>query len=337
MQTITINSPLDMHLHLRDGDMLSLVAPYSARQFAGALVMPNLAPPVTTIEALKAYRQRIEAATDGLGFEPFMTVFMQKQPFSFWEEARPFIKAAKMYPAGVTTNSEGGVSGIDELDEQLKALESLGIPLSIHAETHGAVLEREREFLPVLTKLCRQYPRLKVIFEHISSAEGAKLLDEHLHLFGTISLHHLTTTLDDLLGERLNVHLFCKPVVKTAADRDALLNLALNAHPKVMFGSDSAPHPKSAKESGAGAAGVFTAPVILPALAQLFDSHGKLENLQPFVSDNARMIYNIEPNKKSVTLSKEPFTMPQTVESGETVVVPFWAGKTLSWSVKGVE
>jgi dihydroorotase len=332
--TLTLNSPLDMHLHLRDGEMLQTVAPLSAEPFAGAIIMPNLLPPVTTKEALLAYRERIQHANHSAStpFAPYMTLFF-KPDYSraFLEEIRETLTAIKLYPAGITTNSEGGLSGFDveELRPVLTAMSELHIPLCIHGETNGFVMDREAEFVPIYEKLASNFPDLTIIMEHITTAASVKALDRFDNLYATITLHHLLITLDDVAGGMLQPHLFCKPIAKRYEDRDALLEVALNAHPKVMFGSDSAPHPQDAKECPGCAAGVFTAPIALQALAELFDKHDKLDNLQPFVNTNACRIYGITPPEKTITLEKKPFTVP--VRYGE--VVPMFAGQELAWRI----
>jgi dihydroorotase len=335
MQTLTLQMPLDMHLHLRDGDMLNIVAPLTSYSFSGAIVMPNLVPPVTTLEAVKAYRHRIKIAMEADDFEPYMTLFYQNYSREFLETARDHITAIKIYPSGATTNSEGGVVNFDiePMRETLQAMSDLGIVLCVHGETMGFVMDREAEFVSVYEKLALAFPDLKIIMEHITTAAAAGILDKYPNLYATITVHHLMITLDDVAGGMLRPHLFCKPIAKRPEDRDALLALALNAHPKVMFGSDSAPHPKHAKESCGCGAGVFTAPIALQLLCEIFDSHNKLDNLQAFVSDNAQRIYGICPDFKEVTLSKEKFVVPDMY--GE--VVPMRAGETLAWSISNVE
>jgi len=333
---LTLNAPLDMHLHLRDGDMLKTVAPLSAHTFAAAIIMPNLVPPVTTLEEVQAYKTRILEAIGNETFEPLMTLFFKDSyDYAFLEKAKPFISAIKLYPAGITTNSEGGVSTIDSdaLSMTLTAMSDLKIPLLIHGESNGFVMDREKEFIPVYEELATKFPELTIIMEHITTKESVAALERHENLYATITLHHLLITLDEVAGGMLQPHLFCKPIAKRPEDREALLSVALSAHPKVMFGSDSAPHPQHAKEACGCAAGVFTAPIALPALAQLFESHGKLDNLQAFVSDNAQRIYGYTPPQKSVTLEKKPFTVPDKYGN----VVPMYAGETLSWSIASVD
>lgn len=335
MQTLSLMMPLDMHLHLRDEDMLKIVAPLTSYSFSGAIVMPNLVPPVTTVEAVKAYRHRIKEAMDGDDFEPFMTLFYQHYSREFLESARDHITAVKIYPSGATTNSEGGVVNFDiePMRETLEAMSDLGIVLCVHGETMGFVMDREAEFMSVYEMLAVNFPKLKIIMEHITTREAVETLDKYENLYATITVHHLMITLDDVAGGMLRPHLFCKPIAKRPHDRDALLKIALAAHPKVMFGSDSAPHPKHKKESCGCGAGVFTAPIALQLLCEIFEEHNALENLQAFVSDNAQRIYGVCPEYKEVVLVKRDFTVPQMY--GE--VVPMRAGEILKWSIERVD
>jgi len=335
-QTLTLQSPLDMHLHLRDEEMLKLVAPLTAETFAGALIMPNLVPPVTTKEDALAYKQRINDAKQYTDFEPYVTLFFKEYDYDFLKEVKDDIIGIKLYPAGITTNSEGGVAAIDAeaLRPTLEAMAELEIPLCIHGETNGFVMDREKEFVPVYEALAQEFPKLKIIMEHITTKDSVDLLDKYENLHATITLHHLLITLDDVAGGMLQPHLFCKPIAKRYEDRDALLKVALEAHPKVMFGSDSAPHPKHKKECCGCAAGVFTAPIALQVLAQLFEEHGKLDNLEKFVSLNAQKVYEFTPVEKTITLVKEPTKVPAIYEGFGENVVPMYAGETLEWSIK---
>lgn len=333
---LTLNDPLDMHLHLRDHEMLKITAPLSAHSFSGALIMPNIIPPVDTKQALLDYKHRIIEAIDNENFTPLMTLFFRDTyNYKFLSDMHDELTAIKLYPAGITTNSEGGVSGFDleKLKTPLTAMSELGIPLCIHGETNGFVMDREAEFVPIYEKLATAFPQLKIIMEHITTKESVQALDRHANLYATITVHHLLITLDDVAGGMLKPHLFCKPIAKRSEDRDALIQVAVNAHPKVMFGSDSAPHPKSAKECCGCAAGIFTAPIALPLLAELFEAHDKLDNLQSFISDHAKNIYNITPPKKSVTLKKEPFDVPQSYGD----IIPMRAGETLKWKIASVQ
>ncbi|MBC8160337.1 MAG: dihydroorotase [Roseiflexaceae bacterium] len=331
--SLTLDTPLDMHLHLREGAMLDAVAPFSAAAFAGAVIMPNLVPPVDSLERLRWYRREIARASQGQQFTPLMTLFFRNYSAAELAEAKPQIIGIKLYPAGVTTNSAGGVANLAEADETLAVMERLGIPLLVHGESHGFVLDREQEFLPIYARIARQFPQLTIVMEHITTRRATELLDQHTNLFATVTLHHLQITLNDLAGGLLDPHLFCKPIAKRPEDRDALLQLALTAHPKLMFGSDSAPHPRSSKEGAGCAAGVFSAPVALPALAELFAQHGALGKLQAFVSDNARRIYNIAPPPKQVTLERRRWVVP--ARYGD--VVPYLACSELAWRIADVQ
>ena len=331
-----LTAPLDMHLHLRDGEMLENIAKASAQTFSGAIIMPNLVPPVSTKEEVIAYKERIIKAIENEKFTPYMTLFFKPSyDKDFLESIRDEITAIKLYPAGITTNSEGGVSGFDieELRPALEAMSELDIPLCVHGETNGFVMDREAEFVSIYERLATAFPKLKIIMEHITTKESVAALDKYENLYATITLHHLLITLDDVAGGMLKPHLFCKPIAKRPEDKVALLKVALEAHPKVMFGSDSAPHPREAKEACGCAAGVFTAPIALQVLAELFENeNAPLENLQAFVSGNAQRIYGIKPLQKTVVLEKKPFTVPSSYND----VVPMYADEEIAYLVTEV-
>jgi len=335
MKTHTILMPMDMHLHLRDGVMLENVAPLSAYSFSGAVIMPNLVPPVDTQEAVAQYKQRVLAAVPNDYFEPYMTLFYKNYDKAFLQSIADEIIAIKLYPAGITTNSDGGVSSFDieDMRETLEAMSELEIPLCVHGESDGFVMDREAEFMEVYELLAKNFPNLKIIMEHITTKKAVEMLDKYDNLYATITVHHLLLTLDDVIGGMMMPHHFCKPIAKRPEDLDALLDVALNAHPKVMFGSDSAPHPQDKKECSGCAAGVFSAPIALQLLCEIFEQYGKLENLQTFVSDNAQSIYKICPEFKEVTLVKRDFVVPQKYGS----VVPIYAGQVISWAIESVD
>lgn len=262
-----------------------------------------------------------------------MTVFFKQYSRQELEQLKPHILGVKLYPAGVTTNSAGGVETLSNVENTIAYLEELEIPLLIHGETHGFVLDREQLFLPIFEHLAQKFPLLKIIMEHITTAGAVALLDRYENLYATVTLHHLIITLDDVAGGLLRPHLFCKPIAKRPEDREALLDAAIAAHPKLMFGSDSAPHPLDKKEACGCAAGIFTAPIALQALVELFDKHQAIANLQAFVSDNARRIYNIRPPHKLVTLEAKPFQVPARYGS----VTPMFAESEISWSIVRVD
>ncbi|MDQ8207050.1 dihydroorotase [Coraliomargarita sp. SDUM461003] len=331
----TIQSPIDMHLHLREGAMLERVTPLTAEHFSAAIIMPNLVPPVDNLERLLQYRKEIEAARGdhaGEVFDPLMMLFFRQYSEAELIAAREHIFGIKLYPAGATTNSEAGVKALDEVEETFALMEKMGIPLMIHGETHGFVMDREKEFLPVYENLAEKFPKLKITMEHITTRDAVGLLDRYENLYATVTLHHLVITLNDVAGGLLNPHLFCKPIAKRPEDREALLQAALAAHPKLMFGSDSAPHPISKKECCGCAAGLFTAPVCLPILVELFEKHNALDNLQAFVSGNAQRIHGFTAASKTVKLEKLGMQVPERYGD----VVPYRAGETLPWAVTDI-
>lgn len=334
---ISLNSPLDMHLHLRDGEMLQLVAPLSS-DFAGGVIMPNLLPPVRDELAMRAYAQRISAAMPKAVFEPMMTLFFtpMEEEALIAAQRNPNFFGLKLYPAGITTNSEGGISHFSQAERTLKIMEELGIPLLVHGESHGFVMDREVEFLDTYREIATKYPKLRISMEHITTAAALRLLGEFENLCATVTLQHLLVTLDDLAGGMLQPHLFCKPILKRPEDRDLLLETALSGHPRLMFGSDSAPHPRSKKEACGCAAGVFTAPVALPKLAEVFAKHGAADKLQGFVSDNACKLYGLTPPVTRVLLTDSPKEIPASYRSFGQQVVPMFAAEMLPWSVKSI-
>ena len=319
-----IYNPIDMHLHIRQGDMLKKVLPETTRQFSGAVIMPNTIPPITSLEGVLKYKKEILECDNN--FTPLMDIFLQ----NFTEEEiialKPHIFGMKFYPDGITTNSDSGINSIEEIYPTLELLAKHNIPLSIHGETNGSMLQREREFAPTYEKLARDFPNLTIIMEHISTKELAELALKYDNLLATVTLHHLLLTIDDLCGGALNVHLFCKPTIKLASDRDALQELVKSGHKNVMFGSDSAPHPLKNKYKGA--AGIFSAPIILPALAEFFE--GDRDKLQKFISDNAINNFNLKVIDKKIEIVEDEWVAPRMV--GE--VVPMWAGKKFSFRVK---
>jgi dihydroorotase len=322
---MTINKPIDMHLHVRQGDMLKKVLPETTRQFAGAVIMPNTIPPVTTLDGVLKYKEEIQKIS-GEKFTPLMDVFLQNFTEEEIQRLKNNIFAMKFYPDGITTNSESGINSIEDIYPTLELLAKYNIPLSIHGETNGSMLNREREFAPIYEKLAKDLPNLTIIMEHISTKELANLSTKYDNLKATVTLHHLLLTLDDLCGGALNVHLFCKPTVKLASDRDALQELVKSGHKNIMFGSDSAPHPL--KNKFKGAAGIFSAPVILPALAEFFE--GDMAKLQRFISDNAINNFDLDVVDKSIELVEEEWVAPRMI--GE--VAPMFAGKRFNWKVK---
>lgn len=326
---IHLKSPLDMHLHLREEEMLQRTAPLSSRSFAGAVIMPNLRSPVDSLKKLRAYREEIARCCGSRSFLPYMTLFFKNYSREELEEAREETFGLKLYPAGITTRSEAGVRDFEAIRPTLALMEELDLPLLVHGESHGFVLDREREFMDVYGELARQFPRLHIVMEHITTKEAITLLDQFDNLSATLTLHHLYLTLDDVVGGLMEPDYFCKPIAKRPEDREALCEAVLSGHPKIMFGSDSAPHPRHKKECCGCAAGIFTAPVALPMLAEFFEKQKKLELLQSFINTVACTRYKIEPPKKEVILEKSEWRVPDLYGN----IKPFGAGTTLSWKV----
>ena len=262
-----------------------------------------------------------------------MTLFYQNYDRAFLESVKNELFAIKLYPAGITTNSSTGVKDFDlkHLKPTLEAMSELEIPLLVHGETNDFVLDREANFAKIYEKLATSFPKLRIVMEHITTKALCELLKRHENLYATITLHHLMLTLDDVMGDKLRPHLFCKPIAKRAEDREALCELAFSGFERVMFGSDSAPHPRSEKECCGCAAGVFSAPVAISLLAQLFEENSNEKNLQKFISDNAIKAHRLEfKEEKIIRLVKKEWIVPKNY--GE--VVPFFAEKTLKWQVE---
>lgn len=327
---ITLHSPLDMHLHLREGEMLQNVAPYSTEPFAGAVIMPNLVSPVDSLTKVRDYKKAILACKGTEEFTPYMTLFFKPYSRRELEEAKEEIIGLKLYPAGITTQSENGVSDFSEINETLGAMEELGIPLLVHGESNGFVMDREKEFLPVYQQFAEEFPNLHIIMEHITTADAVKIVDRYENVSATVTLHHLMITLDDVAGGLLEPDLFCKPIAKTPRDLSALRDAVFSGHERIMFGSDSAPHPRHKKECCGCAAGIFSSPAALPMLAELFEDAGRLDLLQGFVSDIACRRYGLTPIKKDVTLTQIPWQVPERCHD----VKPFGAGRTLRWMIE---
>ncbi|MBP7862815.1 dihydroorotase [bacterium] len=327
----------DMHVHLRQGEMLESVLPYTAMQCERALVMPNLTPPILNANDVINYRQQIMevlSKSKGKFFAPLMT--FKIVPSTSAAEIDGLKQAGtiagKLYPDGVTTNSEGGVSDFKALYPVYKAMEESGLVLCLHGEMpHAFSLDREFEFLSVLKDIALNFPKLRIVLEHATTKDAIDCVKAlPVNVACSLTVHHMYLTLDDIIGDRLNPHAFCKPVAKRPTDRLAIIDAALSGNPKFFLGSDSAPHAISAKENACGAAGVYTAPVLVPALCQIFEDYGTISKLEAFTSQFAAEFYNLPLNQHSIEIAKEPWTVPDTC--GE--VKPFLAGQTLNWQVK---
>jgi dihydroorotase len=337
-QTLTIRKPDDWHVHLRDGEMLAKVAPYTARQFARAIVMPNLVPPITTVEAASAYRERIAAAA-APGFTPLMTCYLTDDTRPD-EIARGFEEgvwiAAKLYPAGATTNSASGVTDIQNIYPALERMQAIGMVLCVHGEVTDPtvdVFDREAEFIErVLKPAIFDFPELKIVLEHITTSEAVDfVMDSAANLAATVTPQHLIINRNAIFEGGLRPHAYCLPVAKREKHRLHVRKAATSGSSKFFLGTDSAPHTRHAKESACGCAGIFNAPFALESYATVFEEEGALDRLEAFASINGPRFYGLPLNEGTVMLERTRVGVPEEIDS----VVPFHAGETLSWKFVG--
>jgi dihydroorotase len=340
LNTLTLTTPDDWHLHLRDGDALAAVLPWTARQFARAIVMPNLKPPVTTVAMARAYRDRILAALPaGAAFEPLMTLYLtdNTSPAEIAAaRASGFVHAVKYYPAGATTNSDSGVTRIDRAWPALEAMAAHGVPLLMHGEvtTQGVdVFDREKVFIDtVLVEVTRRLPELRVVFEHITTREAAEFVRAAGPNVGaTITPQHLLFNRNAIFQGGIRPHYYCLPVLKREEHREALVRAATSGSPKFFLGTDSAPHARHLKEHACGCAGCFSAVSALELYAEAFEAAGALEKLEGFASFHGADFYRLPRNTGKVTLVRESWTVPEEVAFGTERIVPLRAGEPLAW------
>jgi dihydroorotase len=347
-QTLTITRPDDWHLHLRDGPALAAVLPHSARQFARAIVMPNLRPPVTTVALAAAYRERIGAALPrGARFEPLMTLYLTDTTSA--DEIRRarasgFVHAVKLYPAGATTNSDSGVTDLARCAAALAAMQETGMVLAVHGEVTRAdvdIFDRERAFIDdVLIPLRQRYPALKIVFEHVTTREAADYVREAAGpIAATITAHHLLynrsaifMTADGRTG--LRPHYYCLPVLKREIHRQALVAAATSGNPRFFLGSDSAPHAKGDKEHACGCAGCYTAVCALELYAEAFEDAGALDRLEAFAAFHGADFYGLPRNTDSIVLEKRDWRLPEEFAFGEQTIVPLRGGDRLRWALR---
>jgi dihydroorotase len=340
--TITLIRPDDWHLHLRDGAAMAAVLPHTARQFARAIVMPNLKPPVTTALDASAYRDRILAALpQGMHFEPLMTLYLtdNTDPDEI-RRARDtgFIHAVKLYPAGATTNSAAGVTDLRKCYKTLEVMQELDMPLLVHGEVtdHDIDLfDREAVFIErVMRPLRRDFPELKIVFEHITTRDAAQYVAEaEGPIAATITAHHLLYNRNEIFKGGINPHYYCLPVLKREEHRLALVTAATSGDERFFLGTDSAPHAQHAKESACGCAGCYTALHAMELYATAFEQAGALDKLEAFASLNGPAFYDLPVNEGTVTLKREAWTIPPTVPMGEHQLVPMDAGQQLQWKM----
>jgi len=343
MNKITITRPDDWHLHLRDGAALKAVLPDTARQFARAIVMPNLRPPVTTTELALAYRERIlQALSAGMAFEPLMTLYLTDNTSAdeiAKAKASGLVHGVKLYPAGATTNSDSGVTSLDKCAGALAEMEKLGMPLLVHAEVTDSdidVFDRELVFIERhMIPLLKKYPALKVVFEHITTKDAADFVAlAPANVAATITAHHLLMNRNDMFKGGIQPHHYCLPVLKRETHRVALVKAATSGSAKFFLGTDSAPHAKHTKEAACGCAGMYTARTAMELYAEAFESVNALDKLEAFASFNGADFYGMPRNAEQVTLVKESWKVPGSLPYDGDVLVPLRAEQMVHWKVE---
>jgi dihydroorotase len=341
VQTLTITRPDDWHLHVRDGAPMAAVVPATARQFARAIIMPNLRPPVTTAAAAAAYRDRITAAVPaGVDFTPLMTLYLTDNlaPAEIDRVAEAGVVALKLYPAGATTNSDAGVTDIRKTYAVLEAMQKAGLKLLVHGEvTDGEIdlFDREAVFIDrVMRPLRADFPELKVVFEHITTREAAQYVAEAgPHTAATITAHHLLYNRNAIFMGGLRPHYYCLPVLKRELHRQALVAAATSGSDRFFLGTDSAPHAAQMKEASVCGAGCFTALSALELYAEAFDAVGALDKLEGFASHHGPAFYGLPRNSGTVTLKRQPYTLPESMPFGDAQLKPLRGGETLAWQL----
>ena len=347
IHTLTLTRPDDWHLHVRDGSALATVVPHTAAQFGRAIIMPNLRPPVTTTAQALAYKARIQAAVPqpdngGIAFEPLMTLYLtDKLPADEILRARDAgIVAVKLYPAGATTNSDAGVTELRKTYKTLEAMQRQGMPLLVHGEVTAPeidLFDREAVFIDTqLMPLRRDFPELKIVFEHITTREATQYVQEaDRFLAATLTAHHLLFNRNALFTGGIRPHYYCLPVLKREVHRQALLTAATSGSAKFFLGTDSAPHRVHLKEHASGCAGCYTAATAMELYAQAFDSVGKLDQLEAFASFNGADFYGLPRNTGTLTLKREVWIVPEKFAFGQAELKPLCAGEALPWRVVG--
>lgn len=339
---LILTRPDDWHLHLRDGVALKAVLPDTARQFARAIVMPNLRPPVTTTALAGEYRARILAVLPkGLNFEPLMTLYLTDNTSADEikkAKASGFIHGVKLYPAGATTNSDSGVSDLRKCAAALEAMQAVGLPLQVHAEVTDSnvdVFDREKVFIDRhMTPLLKQYPNLKVVFEHITTKDAAQFVTSApSNVAATITAHHLLMNRNDMFKGGIQPHHYCLPILKREEHRVSLVKAATSGNAKFFLGTDSAPHTKHSKEAACGCAGIYTAHAAIELYAEVFEAANALDRLEAFASFYGADFYGLPRNKDKITLEKTSWLVPNVFPLGDDSLVPLRAGQQIHWKL----
>ena len=343
IDTITITRPDDWHAHFRDGEAMASVVGATARQFARAIAMPNLTPPVTTTDQARIYRERIVKALGGAAFEPLMTLYLtdNTSPAEIGRAAASgFVKAVKYYPAGATTNSDSGVTDLRKCDAALEAIQGAGLPLLVHGEVTDPevdVFDRESVFLErTLAPLIRRFPGLKVVLEHATTHDAVVFVERSPeNVAATITAHHLLMNRNAIFAGGINPHHYCLPVLKREPHRRALVKAAISGNPKFFLGTDTAPHSRKSKEDCCGSAGIYTAHAALELYAEAFENAGALDKLEGFASHFGADFYGLPRNSGTVTLEKAEWTVPDSYPFGAESLVPLRAGRRIRWRMAG--
>ena len=339
MQQITLTAPDDWHIHLRDGDGLQAIVQHAASQFRRAIVMPNLVPPVTTVAQAHAYRERLLSWIPDSDFQALMTLYLtDNTPVEEIHRAAesPHVFAVKLYPAGATTNADSGVTDIRLVRKTLGAMAECGLPLLVHGEVTDPqvdMFDREIVFIDtILSPLIRQFPTLKVVLEHVTTRDGIDFIrNANENIAGTLTAHHLLLNRNAIFQGGIRPHHYCLPVLKREDHRKVLLEAATSGSSQFFLGSDSAPHPRSKKESACGCAGIYTAHAAIELYAEVFDSVGRLDKLEQFAAFNGPDFYGLPRNTETITLVKQAWSVPENYPFGNEIVIPFRANESVAW------
>lgn len=344
MTSITITRPDDWHLHLRDNEQLRSVLPHTAKQFARAIIMPNLRPPIVTTDMALAYRARVQAALSGTlhsSFKPLMTLYLTDNTLPseiIRAKESEAVQGIKLYPAGATTNSDGGVTDITKCYAALETMEQNNLPLLVHGEVTDAnvdVFDKEKIFIDkILAPLIQRFPNLRIIFEHITTSDAVMFVKEaSKYIAATITAHHLLLNRNAIFQGGIRPHHFCLPVLKREIHRQAVLNAAISGNPKFFLGTDSAPHAQGNKENNCGCAGIFTAHAAIELYATVFEQAGALDKLEAFASFYGADFYQLPRNSNFITLKKERWIVPEEFEFANEKLIPLFAGENLTWKM----
>lgn len=343
MQEIRLRRPDDWHIHLRDGDVLPRTVSDAAKQFGRAIVMPNLVPPVRNAEQATAYRQRIlEHRPQGSSFEPLMVLYLTDNTRAediYQAHETGFIKAVKLYPAGATTNSDSGVTDINRLHDVFAAMQDVGMLLLVHGEVTDEaidIFDREAVFIEQKLKpLAQAFPQLKIVLEHITTKDAVDfVMQASDNIAATITAHHLLYNRNDMLVGGIKPHYYCLPILKRNTHQQALIAAAISGHPRFFLGTDSAPHAINKKEHDCGCAGCYTAYSAIELYAEAFEQAGALDKLENFASVFGPAFYGLEPNSEMITLVKQPWQLPESLDFGAETIKPLGAGETIQWQIR---